>query len=187
MTTPVEAAAAAVSLDTGGDPVLETIKWLSLAIAGLIAVSAPLLMLLRKVSSAGAANSRDAAESALYANLSEQLSSQKAQLAEIYKAHNALVLEHGRTLARVSKVEEYEVTIDELKAALAAKDDSLAVKDDELRAERSHNRELTREISSLKDRLAKLELTLAEGDAKAMRSLLDSYGSVHPHGDRTNV
>jgi chromosome segregation ATPase len=168
----------ATSMPTSGDPLLETIKWLTIAIAGIVAIAAPLLMLLRKISSNNVASSKDGAESALYANLSDQLSSQKKQLDEIYMAHNTLVLEHAKTLARVSKVEEYEATIEMLNAKLSEKDSGLAAKDSELRTERSHNRELTKEIAHLKDRLAKLEMHVVESELKLARAQLESYDPV---------
>lgn len=165
MTNPTDVA----HMETGGDPVLETIKWLGVSIAGIMAFGGPLLLFARRLSANRAANSKDAAESVLYANLSEQLLSQKKQLDEITAAHNALVLEHAKTLARVSKVEEYEATIQKLNIKLAQRENSLAEKDAELRAERDHNRKLTMEVISLKDRIASLERHLLSGEDRNLR------------------
>lgn len=168
MTTAETAALAADAVSSmqaaGGDPVLEGVKWFGIALGGVIALAVPVMHFLRKFASDRAATARDSAESALYSNLAEQLNDQKRQLDTVYTAHNALVIEHGRTLARVAKVEEYEATIDTLKESLLVKQQMIDAKDAELQIERQHNRELTMEIIKLKDRIGVLERRIYRGE-----------------------
>lgn len=175
MNNPIEAA----TLDTGGDPVLGAIKWVALAVIAVVVAIKPLMLLIRSVKSDRVADAKDAAETKLYASLSEQLSSQKLQLDEVYRAHNALVIEHGRTLSRVSKVEEYEATIETLKQSLAAKDLLINDKDAEIQREREHSRVLTMEILQLKDRLGHLERRILEDETLYLRAQLGAKDAPH--------
>lgn len=163
------AAEAVAKIETGGDPVLESVKWIAVAVAGVMAAATPLMYYVRKFNADRAADARDGAEAALYSSLGEQVSSLKRQLDELYSTHSALVLDHAKTVARLAKVEEYEATIESMKTRLAEKDSMLIEKDAEIRREREHNRKLTMEVISLKDRISTLERRILEDEARYLR------------------
>lgn len=150
------------NIPTGGDPVIETLKWIAVMVLVVLLGATPVMHYLRKYNSDRAANARDGAELALYQSLGEQVTSLKRELEGLYARHTELVMEHAKVSSRLSKVEEYEATIRSLKSKLDMKEGALIAKDEELRNEREHNRMLTREVLSLKDRIAHLERHLSE-------------------------
>jgi predicted RNase H-like nuclease (RuvC/YqgF family) len=161
-------------IDTHGDPMLEFFKWAAVVVIIILIAAAPIMQYVRKFSADQAANKRDEAEGVLYQHMSERVNQQQAQLDEIYKMHNQLVQEHANATARLSKVEEYEATIEAMKRRLDEKDAKLDEKDSEVRKEREHNRALTLEIISLKNRISELEKRLLQDEEKFCRDCIHS-------------
>lgn len=160
------AAESVANIDTHGDPFLELLKWFVVVVIIVFAAATPVMHYWRKFNSDKALNAKDSADQTLYLQLSEQLKEQKDQLDSIYEAHNKLVIDHGSALSRLSKVEEYESTIDSMKSRLEEKDRRLDSKDEEIRREREHNRHLTLEVINLKDRIGQLEKRLLVDEQK---------------------
>ena len=160
------AAESVAKIDTHGDPFLESLKWFVVVVIIVFAAATPVMHYWRKFNADKTSNVKDSAEQTLYQQLAEQVRQQKETLDHVYADHNQLVMDHGKALARLSKVEEYETTISSMKARLDEKDRRLDAKDDEIRREREHNRHLTLEIINLKDRIGELEKRLLIDEGK---------------------
>lgn len=167
---------AVAKIETGGDPVLESIKWIVAAVICVLGFSVPIMQVIRKFNSDRTADARDSAESSLFSKMEQRLKAQEEQINSLQSAldatratHAEITLKYAQAMARIEKVEQYEAVINELKQSLARKNKLLDDKDADLRKERDHNRELTSEISKLKDRVAEMEARLAKDEAHLRR------------------
>lgn len=137
-----------------------------MALILVMAGMAPLLWYLRRFSENKAANAKDGAEAVLYEQLSRQVGALQESLNDVYGKYRALQEEHMKDRARLAKLEECETTILAYRAKLEDKDRRLDAKDSELQSERAHNRQLTLEVISLKDRISELERRLILDEQK---------------------
>lgn len=163
-------------IETGGDPLLESVKWIVLSVLLVMGGVAATMQTLRKFNSNRALDARDSAESSLFSKMEQRLKTQEEQINALQSAlestrsmHADLTLKYGQAMVRIEKIEQYEAVINELKQSLSRKEKMLDDKDADLRKERDHNRELTTEISRLKDRVAELEARLSKDEAHLRR------------------
>lgn len=178
-----------IKIDTNGDPALEAIRWNAIATALIVLATVGLGFLFRSLKSLRVTNSRDSAESSLYSQLEQRLKIQEEQINSLQGSleaarltHADLVLKNAQAMVRIEKVEQYESVINELKQALSRKEKMLEDKDADLRKERDHNRELTTEISRLKDRVAELEARLSKDEAHLRRIHSENIGTGAGYG-----
>lgn len=163
-------------IETGGDPTLESIKWIVVSTMSVVITVYGVMQWLRKYNSDRVLDARDSAESSLFSKMEQRLKTQEEQINALQSAlestrsmHADLTLKYGQAMVRIEKVEQYEAAINELKQSLSRKEKMLDDKDADLRKERDHNRELTTEISRLKDRVAELEARLSKDEAHLRR------------------
>lgn len=159
------AAAAAVEAAVTGQ-VPGAVGWLGAVVVGLLAVAKPLMHYVRAYNQDKAANAQSGADaalsgaaSAMYTQLQQQIAQNAEDIRALVREKNEWFQKAMELTARVAKVEEYERTIQSMKARLEEKDLLLAERDAERVA-------LMREIIALKDRLHELELRVVRDEER---------------------
>lgn len=147
------------AIPSNGDGFIEFFKWMAMFVVVAMLVAAPIMHYIRKFNSDKADNAKDEAEKTLFQHMSKRVEQQQAQLDKVYTMYNDLVIQYSKAEGRLQKVEEYEKTIVSMKQRLEEKDSLLLAKDEEIKKERDHNRLLSLELLSMKDRLHQMERT----------------------------
>ena len=146
--------AAQQALASGGDPILEGVKWLGVLVVGMMVAAMPVMAYIRKWNVDRAANSKDAASAELYAQLQQQITENANALRVMAAEKNAYFEKCTQLQLKVERNEEYKATIESMKERLDDKDRLLAERDTE-------NRRLMQQVLELTERVHQLELRLA--------------------------
>lgn len=160
------------AIPDGNDPFLLGVKWFGLVVAALLVGAAPVMIYLRKYHIDHVANSRDAASAEVYETLRQQIRDHGAQL---HQYADDLAKQQSATFTLRAKLAEYEANdlmvqqikgqMNETAAINVALKAKLDVKDKSMDLLQAENRQLVREILSLKDRVHELELRIVKHDA----------------------
>ena len=152
-----EAQAAAETVKTlangSNDPVSATLLTVLGGVILLIAIGGPIMGLYRDYKKNNAENSRSDAESLLYQQLQQQMTSNSDAIIKLQNERNewfskAVALEH-----EVQKLKTFEIMVNGMKDRLNDKDRVIEERDKEIR-------NLTRTILGMKDQLHALEMRL---------------------------
>jgi predicted RNase H-like nuclease (RuvC/YqgF family) len=154
MSTPVETLQ---SIPTGGDPVLEAVKWFAAVFAILLVVGAPVMAYLRKFKIDAAASAKDDAAATLYHQLQEQILRTSEDVRLLVTEKNKWFEEAAILRATVEEQKRKLADLAEGEKLIMVLRKKLDDKDEE-------NRQLVGELMSMKDRLHVLELRLARDE-----------------------
>ncbi len=152
------------NIPTGGDPVLEVIKWLGAFVAIVLIGAAPVMTYIRRANSDSAANAKDEAAATLYEQLQEQIKRLGEDVRVLTTEKNELFKEWA---ALKAKAEYQDKRLNELANAdvvIRKLRDSLAEKEREVSTHEKENRKLMTEMLAMKDRIHTLEIRLSEDE-----------------------
>lgn len=151
-------------IPTGGDPMLEAVKWIGTMALIVLAGAAPVMAYIRKANADSAANAKDEAATTLYEQLQEQIKRMSDDLRTLTGEKNRLFEEW---VALKAKAEYQEKRINELAhadAVIRKLRDLLAEKEKEISTHEKENRKLMTEMLAMKDRIHTLEIRLSEDE-----------------------
>ena len=169
------------NIPTGGDPVLETLKWIAVFVVIVMIGAAPVMSYLRKFKADSAASAKDDASVTLYNQLQEQIRRLSDDVTLLVSEKNkwfeeatSLRIRAAEQERRIEALVESENINRRLRERLDEKDRVIASRDAE-------NRQLMLEMLSLKDRLHSLELRLAQDEEKFCEKCIHGQKQVGFH------
>lgn len=142
------------------DPIYVGLTFVLGVVIILIAISKPIMNLVKEYKSTGVDSSRAAAESKLFDQLSAQLDKNSKDILQLVEEKNEYFQRATKLEYEVERLRIFETQIVEFKVQIAEKNDQLAIRENEVR-------ELNALLRTMGERIHVLELRL-ERDEKQM-------------------
>jgi len=155
------------SMPTGGDPFLDVLKWIVVAVTLIVVSGSTIISYIKSAKGNDSVEvAKDDAEILLYSQLQEQLRRMDEDVQELTHQKNRLFEEWATLKVRseyqekkLNELSKSDAIICKLRETLVEKDKDIALRDKE-------NKKLMRDILDMKDRIYHLEMRLAEDEKK---------------------